>query len=54
LTISLHARVQAAFWLSRLHRHAKSAIGAPRQALADPDERVRKAAEFALTKLERE
>jgi hypothetical protein len=41
-------RVAAAYRLMTLHSDARSALGALQDALRDPDERVRKAADLAL------
>jgi len=47
-------RIVAAFQLMRLGPNAQSAAGALRDALLDPDERVRKAAHAALDSIQNE
>lgn len=47
-------RVMGAYQLMKLGRHATSAKAALRDALGDPDERVRRAAEIALEFMDNE
>jgi hypothetical protein len=48
----IEVRVLACWWLSRLGENAQSAVGALRDALQDPDERVRDVAAVALERIE--
>jgi hypothetical protein len=52
LNEQVEVRILACFWLTELRLDANSALGALRTALSDSDERVRKAAEFAIATIE--